>query len=172
MLQDTKIRSKIAYVEQYPTIFSGTIRSNIAFSNPTASNNKIEKIAKLCGILEFTKNLEHGLDTEIGERGIRISGGQKQRIAIARALLYNPEILLLYEATSALDNDSEKKILQNIRFLMEDKTIVSIAHRISSIENADEVLVINQGTLASVGTHSQLLRNSKIYNVLYKEQEN
>ena len=172
MLQDTKIRSKIAYVEQYPTIFSGTIRSNIAFSNPTASNNKIEKIAKLCGILEFTKNLEHGLDTEIGERGIRISGGQKQRIAIARALLYNPEILLLDEATSALDNDSEKKILQNIRFLMEDKTIVSIAHRISSIENADEILVINQGTLASVGTHSQLLRSSKIYNVLYKEQEN
>tara|TARA_B110000503_G_scaffold7870_1_gene10693 strand:- start:320 stop:2047 length:1728 start_codon:yes stop_codon:yes gene_type:complete len=172
MLQDTKIRSKIAYVEQYPTIFSGTIRSNIAFSNPTASNNKIEKIAKLCGILEFTKNLEHGLDTEIGERGIRISGGQKQRIAIARALLYNPEILLLDEATSALDNDSEKKILQNIRFLMEDKTIVSIAHRISSIENADEILVINQGTLASVGTHSQLLRSSKIYNVLYKEQKN
>ena len=172
MLQDTKIRSKIAYVEQYPTIFSGTIRSNISFSNPTASNNKIEKIAKLCGILEFTKNLEHGLDTEIGERGIRISGGQKQRIAIARALLYNPEILLLDEATSALDNDSEKKILQNIRFLMEDKTIVSIAHRISSIENADEILVINQGTLASVGTHSQLLRSSKIYNVLYKEQKN
>ena len=172
MLQDTKIRSKIAYVEQYPTIFSGTIRSNIAFSNPTASNNKIEKIAKLCGILEFTKNLEHGLDTEIGERGIRISGGQKQRIAIARALLYNPEILLLDEATSALDNDSEKKILQNIRFLMEGKTIVSIAHRISSIENADKILVINQGTLASVGTHSQLLRSSKIYNVLYKEQKN
>jgi ATP-binding cassette subfamily B protein len=172
MLQDTKIRSKIAYVEQYPTIFSGTIRSNIAFSNPTAPNNKIEEIAKLCGILEFTKNLEHGLDTEIGERGIRISGGQKQRIAIARALLYNPEILLLDEATSALDNGSEKKILQNIRFLMEGKTIVSIAHRISSIENADEILVINQGTLASVGTHSQLLRSSKIYNVLYKEQEN
>jgi len=171
-LQDTDIRSKIAYVEQYPTIFSGTIRSNIAFSNPTASNNKIEKIAKICGILEFTKDLEHGLDTEIGERGIRISGGQKQRVAIARALLYNPEILLLDEATSALDNDSEKKILQKIRSLMEGKTIISIAHRISAIENADEVLVINQGTLASVGTHSQLLRNSKIYNVLYKEQEN
>ena len=93
-------------------------------------------------------------------------------MAIARALLYNPEILLLDEATSALDNDSEKKILQKIRSLMEGKTIISIAHRISAIENADEVLVINQGTLASVGTHSQLLRNSKIYNVLYKEQEN
>lgn len=172
LLQDAAIRDKIAYVEQYPTIFSGTIRSNIAFSRPTASDKEIDKIAKICGILEFTKDLEQGLDTEIGERGVRISGGQKQRIAIARALLYNPEILLLDEATSALDNDSEKKILQNISSLMKGKSIISIAHRISSIEKADEILVINQGTLASVGSHSQLLRSSKIYNILYKEQEN
>lgn len=172
LLQDEAIRNKIAYVEQYPTIFSGTIKSNIAFSNPKASDKEIEKIAKICGILEFTQDLELGLDTEIGERGVRISGGQKQRIAIARALLYNPEILLLDEATSALDNDSEKKILQNIKISMGGKTIISIAHRITSIENADEILVINQGTLASVGSHSQLLRSSKIYNILYKEQEN
>ncbi len=171
-LQDEIIRSKIAYVEQHPTIFSGTIRSNIAFSRPKASDKEVEKIAEICGILDFVKSLKQGLDTEIGERGVRVSGGQKQRIAIARALLYNPEILLLDEATSALDNDSEKKILQNIRVFMKGHSIISIAHRISSIENADEILVINQGTLASCGSHSELLRNSKIYGILYKEQEN
>jgi len=171
-LQDEIIRSKIAYVEQHPTIFSGTIRSNIAFSRPKASDKEVAKIAEICGILDFVKSLKQGLDTEIGERGVRVSGGQKQRIAIARALLYNPEILLLDEATSALDNDSEKKILQNIRVFMKGYSIISIAHRISSIENADEILVINQGTLASCGSHSELLRNSKIYGILYKEQEN
>lgn len=171
-LKDHIIRSKIAYVEQYPTIFSGTIRSNIAFSNPSALDKNIEKIAKLCGIMEFAKDLEYGLDTEIGERGVRISGGQKQRIAIARALLYKPEILLLDEATSALDNDSEIKILQNVRSLMKDKTIISIAHRISSLEKADEILVINQGKLVDTGSHEVLLKASKIYNILYKEQTN
>lgn len=169
-LNDNEIRAKIAYVEQHPTIFSGTIKSNIAFSNPKASDEEINTIAKLCGITNFANSLELGLDTEIGERGVRISGGQKQRIAIARALLYKPEILMLDEATSALDNDSEKKMLKNIRSLMKGKTVISIAHRISSIENADEIFVINQGTLASYGNHNHLLRSSKIYSLLYKEQ--
>ena len=171
-LQDEIIRSKIAYVEQHPTIFSGTIRSNIAFSKPQASSKEVERVVNICGISDFAKNLKQGLDTEIGEKGVRVSGGQKQRIAIARALLYNPEILLLDEATSALDNDSEKKILQNVRVFMKGRSIISIAHRISSIENADEILVINRGILASRGNHRELLRNSKIYNILYKEQEN
>ncbi len=169
-INDDDIRKKIAYVEQHPTIFSGTIKSNIAFSNPKASNKAIRDIAELCGITDFADTLEFGLDTEIGERGVRISGGQKQRIAIARALLYKPEILMLDEATSALDNDSEKKILKNIRSALKGKTIISIAHRVSSIENADEIFVINQGALASRGKHSGLLRSSKIYNLLYKEQ--
>lgn len=169
-LNDNEIRAKIAYVEQHPTIFSGTIKSNIAFSNPKASDEEINTIAKLCGITNFANSLELGLDTEIGERGVRISGGQKQRIAIARALLYKPEILMLDEATSALDNDSEKKLLKNIRSLMKGKTVISIAHRISSIENADEIFVINQGALASYGNHNHLLRSSKIYSLLYKEQ--
>ena len=171
-LQDEIIRSKIAYVEQHPTIFSGTIRSNIAFSKPQASDKEVERVVNICGISDFAKNLKQGLDTEIGEKGVRVSGGQKQRIAIARALLYNPEILLLDEATSALDNDSEKKLLQNVRVFMKGRSIISIAHRISSIENADEILVINRGILASRGNHRELLRNSKIYNILYKEQEN
>lgn len=171
LVKDELIRSKIAYVEQNPMIFSGSIRSNISFSRPDASDNEIEYIAEICGILNFTNTLELGLDTEIGERGVRISGGQKQRIAIARALLYNPEILLLDEATSALDTESEEQILCNLREFLACKTIISVAHRISSIENADEILVINQGVLASRGTHSQLLRNSKIYNLLHKEQK-
>lgn len=167
---DNEIRVKIAYVEQHPSIFSGTIKSNITFSNPQASDNEINTIVKLCGIIDFVDSLELGLDTEIGEKGVRISGGQKQRIAIARALLYKPEILMLDEATSALDNDSEKKILKNIRSLLKGKTIISIAHRISSIESADEIFVISQGALASYGSHTQLLRSSKIYSSLYKEQ--
>lgn len=169
-VDEDEIRSKIAYVEQHPTIFSGTIKSNIAFSNPGATDQQINNVAKLCGITDFSKNLEFGLDTEIGERGVRISGGQKQRIAIARALLYKPEILMLDESTSALDNDSEAKILKNIRALLKGKTIISIAHRVSSIESADEILVINQGALVSSGKHSALLRSSKIYNLLYKEE--
>jgi ABC-type multidrug transport system fused ATPase/permease subunit len=171
LIKDEFIRSKIAYVEQNPTIFSGSIRSNINFSRPDANDDEINNIAKLCGILNFTNSLELGLDTEIGERGIRISGGQKQRIAIARALLYNPEILLLDEATSALDTESEEQILLNVQNFLAGKTIISVAHRISSIEKADEILVINQGALVSQGSHTQLLHNSKIYNVLYKEQK-
>ena len=171
LVKDELIRSKIAYVEQNPTIFSGSIRSNINFSRPDASDDEIEHVAEICGILNFTNTLELGLDTEIGERGIRISGGQKQRIAIARALLYKPEILLLDEATSALDTESEEQVLFNLREFLAGKTIISVAHRISSIEKADKILVINQGTFASHGTHSQLLRNSKIYNLLYKEQK-
>ncbi|PCJ27160.1 MAG: ATP-binding protein [Rickettsiales bacterium] len=169
-LQDSLIRSKIAYVEQHPTIFSGTIKSNIAFSNPNATEAELREVAEICGILDFAKDMKDGLDTPIGEKGVRISGGQKQRIAIARALIYRPEILLLDEATSALDNASEKKILQNIRSLMKSKTIISIAHRISSIEDADIILVIDKGVLEGSGKHAELLRNSQIYNVLYKEQ--
>ncbi|MCA0254192.1 MAG: ATP-binding cassette domain-containing protein [Proteobacteria bacterium] len=166
----TDLREKIAYVEQYPTIFSGTIRNNISFSCPKASNEEIEHLAQICGITEFARNYEFGLNTEIGERGIRISGGQKQRIAIARALLYKPDILLLDEATSALDNNSEEKIISNIIDYMHGKTIISIAHRITSIERADEILLIDHGTLAAQGTHKQLLKSSEIYKQLYESE--
>jgi len=165
------LRSKIAYVEQSPTIFSGTIRSNIAFSKPNATNSEVEVIAKICGILEFAKELEEGLDSMIGEKGIRVSGGQKQRIAIARALLYEPQILLLDEATSALDRESEKKILKAVTARLKDKTIISIAHRLSSIESADKILVINDGNLESSGTHNELLKSSKLYSNLYSDEE-
>ena len=169
-INSDEIRQKIAYVEQFPTIFSGTIKSNIAFANPNADDKKINEISDLCGINEFANNFEYGLDTEIGERGVRISGGQKQRIAIARALLYNPEILMLDEATSALDNESEKVILKNVKAFLKEKTIISIAHRISSIEKADEIYVINHGKVESCGRHEELLKSSKTYSLLYKKE--
>ena len=163
------IRKIMAYTPQEPDIFSGTIRYNIMFSNPEAKEEDFQQVVHLCGIDKFTNNLPAGLDTEIGEKGVRISGGQKQRIAIARALLYQPEILLLDEATSALDNESEQEILDNIKKVMDGKTIISIAHRITSIQDFDNILVIDQGKLASSGTHKELIGSCEIYNILYKK---
>ena len=164
------IRKQVAYVAQDPSIFSGTIKSNIAFSNPEATDEQIMKVAKMCGILDFAQQLADGIDTEIGERGVRISGGQKQRIAIARSILYNPQILLLDEATSALDSDSEKQIMDNIRQLFKDKTIISIAHRISSIEDADVIYVIEAGKVITSGSHKELVQNSDQYRTLTRNQ--
>ncbi|NDA90153.1 MAG: ATP-binding cassette domain-containing protein [Alphaproteobacteria bacterium] len=163
------MRKIIAYTPQDPDIFSGTIRYNVTFSNPDAKEEDFQQVVNLCGIDKFTNNLPAGLDTEIGEKGVRISGGQKQRIAIARALLYQPEILLLDEATSALDNESEQEILNNIKKIMDGKTIISIAHRITSIQDFDNILVIDQGKLASSGTHKELIGSCEIYNILYKK---
>ena len=163
------IRKIIAYTPQEPDIFSGTIRYNIMFSNPDAKEEDFQQVVHLCGIDKFANNLPAGLDTEIGEKGVRISGGQKQRIAIARALLYQPEILLLDEATSALDNESEQEILDNIKRVMYGKTVISIAHRITSIQDFDNILVIDQGKLVNSGTHKELIESCEIYNILYKK---
>ncbi len=167
---DQQIRRMIAYVPQDSSIFSGTIRSNIVFAKPDASEEEIIKAANNTGIMDFIQNLQEGLDTEIGEKGIKLSGGQKQRIAISRAILYNPEILLLDEAMSALDSESEQKLLDRLQKIMKDKTILSIAHRISSIEQADEILVIDHGRLIARDTHAKLLEKCEIYKIICKEQ--
>lgn len=165
-----EIRKMIAYVSQEPMIFSGSIKSNITFANPNATDQAISKVIEICGIDTFANHLKEGINTYIGQKGIRLSGGQKQRIAIARALLYNPEILLLDEATSAIDSAGEDALLRALRKYMQGKTIISIAHRISSIENADAVIVIDNGKLESVGTHKALLTSSKCYQNLYQNQ--
>ncbi len=167
---DQQIRRMIAYVPQDSSIFSGTIRSNIVFAKPNASEEEIIKAANYTGIMDFVQNLQEGLDTEIGEKGIKLSGGQKQRIAISRAILYNPEILLLDEAMSALDSESEQKLLDRLQKIMKDKTILSIAHRISSIEKADEILVIDHGRLIARDTHAKLLEKCEIYKIICTEQ--
>ena len=164
----TKLRKMIAYVQQDPMIFSGSIRSNITFANSNATDQEISEVIKICGIDEFLGQLEDGINTFIGQRGVRLSGGQKQRIAIARSLLYKPEILLLDEATSAIDYQGEAKLLYALRKYMQDKTIISIAHRISSIENADEIIVIENGQLEAVGQHKDLLESSRCYQNLVK----
>jgi ATP-binding cassette subfamily B protein len=170
-LSNTKqIRQMIAYVPQDVSIFSGSIRSNIAFARPTSSEEEIVTAANITGIMEFVKDLKDGLDTEIGEKGIRLSGGQKQRIAVSRAILYDPEILLLDEAMSALDSENERKLLTKLRQVMKGKTIISIAHRISSIEDADEILVIDQGSLIARDIHNKLLEKCEIYQIICQEQ--
>ncbi|MCP5369684.1 MAG: ATP-binding cassette domain-containing protein [Rickettsiaceae bacterium] len=164
------VRHKISYVEQNPTIFSGSIKSNILFAKPDASEQELAKVLDICGIDEFSSVLPQGINTEIGQKGIRLSGGQKQKIAIARALLYSPDILLLDEATSAIDSAGEAAILENIRKMMVGKTLISVAHRISSIEKADHILLINRGKLVDFGTHAELIAKSELYKLLYKEQ--
>ena len=169
--QLSDLRSIIGYAPQDPTIFSGSIRYNIMFSRPNASLEDFEHVIKLCGIDKIIKKLPNGLDTEIGEKGIRLSGGQKQRISIARVLLYKPEILLLDESTSALDSQSEKEIIENIKSFMNGKNIISIAHRISSLETADNIIMLDQGKLTACGTHSYLLKNCEAYLSLYQKQD-
>jgi ATP-binding cassette, subfamily B, bacterial len=142
---DTKdFRSKIAYVSQEPAIFSGSIKSNIAFAREFADIGDIVHIAEITGIMEFAQNLDDGLDSKIGERGLSLSGGQKQRIAIARALLTKPDILLLDEATSALDLKSESQVLEGIKQVMQNGIIISIAHRESALKGATRIMTLEK----------------------------
>ncbi|ABV73848.1 multidrug resistance protein [Rickettsia canadensis str. McKiel] len=169
-LDPIEIRKLIAYVPQETSIFSGTIKSNIIFGNMEASDDEINEVIKITGIKDFATKLHDGINAKIGEKGVRLSGGQKQRIAIARALLRMPQILLLDEAMSALDTISEQKLLNAIKKIMKGKIIISIAHRISSIESADHILVIDKGGVAASGTHDNLLQNSEIYRNICREQ--
>lgn len=168
LLNPNEIRKLIAYVPQEASIFSGTIKSNIMFGNDS-SEEEITEIIKITGIADFADKIPDGINAKIGEKGVRLSGGQKQRIALARALLRKPQILLLDEAMSALDTESEQKLLNSIRDIMQGKIIISIAHRISSIESADNILVIDKGVVESEGTHAHLLKTSDLYRTIYKE---
>ena len=157
------LRSQIGMVQQDVYLFCGTIRDNIAYGRPGASQQEIEDAAKRANIHDFIISLPDGYDTYVGERGTRLSGGQKQRISIARVFLKNPPILILDEATSALDNESERWIQKSLEELSRNRTTITIAHRLSTIRNADEIIVITEYGIAERGTHESLLEKGGIY---------
>ncbi len=166
----SSLRDQIAVVFQDNFLFSGTIKDNIMLGKPTATKKEVEKAIKMACLDEFINSLENGLDTEIGERGVLLSGGQKQRIAIARAFLKNAPIVILDEATSALDNKSEAIVQQAIDNLMKDRTVIVIAHRLSTVQNADKIIVINSGEIIESGSHKELLEKQNAYFALYQAQ--
>lgn len=168
--QLSEMRSMITYVPQSPYLFSGTIRDNIAFSNAAASEEDIREAAHLAGAEEFIAKLPDGYNTFIGEHGSSLSGGQRQRLAIARAFLRDAPLLLLDEATSALDNESEQLIQQSLDLLMKNRTTLVIAHRLSTVQSASRIIVLDKGVIVEEGTHDSLLLNNGLYAELYHLQ--
>ena len=157
------LRSSIGIVQQDLYMFSGTVRDNIIYGKPDATQAEIEEAAKRANIHDFIMTLPDGYNSYVGERGVRLSGGQKQRLAIARVFLKNPPILILDEATSALDNESEKHIQTALHELSRGRTTLVIAHRLSTIRHADKIIAIEDGRIAEIGTHAELLQNNGIY---------
>ena len=160
-------REQIGIVLQEPILFSATIRENIAYGQLGASQAEIEAVAQAANAREFIERLPQGYDTLVGERGVKLSGGQRQRIAIARALLRNPRLLILDEATSSLDNESEHLVQQALEHLMQGRTTIVIAHRLSTIQNADKIIVIEKGRVIEDGQHGELLAIEGAYHRLY-----
>ena len=164
------LRKNISLVSQDTTLFDDTIKNNISYANNEASQNEIEEAAKYSFANEFIEKLPNKYDTIIGENGIRLSGGEKQRLSIARAILKKSPIILLDEATSSLDADTENKIQKAISFLTKNRTTIVIAHRLSTILNSDKIYVIDQGKVVSKGNHKELLENSIVYKNFYEKQ--
>ncbi|MGI6157000.1 MAG: ABC transporter ATP-binding protein [Saccharofermentanales bacterium] len=166
----TSLRSNIAVVQQDVYIFNGTVRDNISYGDRAASEEEIREAARRANIHEFIESLPRGYDTVVGERGVRFSGGERQRMSIARAFLRNPPILILDEATSSLDNISERAIQVALDELSRDRTTLVIAHRLSTIRNADEILVLSDEGIAERGTHEELMAMNGAYAYLYQSQ--
>jgi len=164
------LRQNISLVSQDTTLFDDTIKNNIAYANSAASNSEIEEAAKFSFASEFIEKLPNKYDTIIGENGVRLSGGEKQRISIARAILKKSPIILLDEATSSLDAETESKIQKAINFLTKGRTTIVIAHRLSTILNSDKIYVINKGTIIGEGKHNELLKSSSVYKNFYEKQ--
>lgn len=172
-LQDTKLRDYrrlLGVVLQENFLFDGTIIENVKFSNPHATIDEIKEVCRIAYCDEFIDKFEKGYDTVVGERGVKLSGGQKQRIAIARALLADPKILILDEATSSLDSESEQKIQESLNTLRKGRTTFVIAHRLSTIRSADKILVVEQGEIVERGNHEELLAQNGRYRQLYDKQ--
>jgi len=163
-------RTQLGVVLQDTFLFDGTIRDNVAFARPDASEEEILAACRIARVDEFAENFEKQYDTVVGERGVKLSGGQKQRVSIARAILADPRILILDEATSSLDSESEALIQEGLRYLMRGRTTFVIAHRLSTIRRADQILVVEGGRIIERGTHESLYAAGGRYYDLYTKQ--
>lgn len=168
----SSLRENIGVVQQDVYLFSGSIRENIAYGKQDATDEEIITAAKKAGAHEFITELENGYDTYVGERGVKLSGGQKQRVSIARVFLKNPPILILDEATSALDNESEKLIQKSLEELSKGRTTLTIAHRLTTIKNADNILVLTKNGIEEQGNHKELVAKGGIYASMYEMYSN
>ena len=171
-IQKKSLRTNIGYVPQEVFLFSDTIANNIAFGNKSGepNNQEVESAAKTAAVYDNIIQFENGFNTVIGERGITLSGGQKQRISIARAIINNPEILIFDDCLSAVDTKTEEEILSNLEEIMNNKTSIIISHRISSIKNADYIIVLDKGLISEKGTHSELINNKGYYSTTFEKQ--
>jgi ATP-binding cassette subfamily B protein len=158
-----RLRHRLGVVAQEPVLFGATVRENILYGRPEASDAEVREAAETAAALGFIEALPQGLDTFIGEKGVRLSGGQRQRIAIARAILRNPPVLLLDEATSSLDAESERKVQQALDKLMRNRTTLVIAHRLATVLKADRIAVLDHGRIVAVGSHAQLMEGDGLY---------
>ena len=163
-------RAELGIVMQDNFLFDGSVADNISFSRPGASREEIEAAGRLAHCDEFVREFEQGYDTVVGERGVKVSGGQRQRIGIARAILADPRILILDEATSSLDSESEAMIQDGLRRLRQGRTTFVIAHRLSTIRSADQILVLEHGEIVERGTHAELMTLNGRYRQLHDRQ--
>jgi subfamily B ATP-binding cassette protein MsbA len=164
------LRSEISLVSQETTLFDDTIKNNIKYANDEATDEEVYEVAKLSYCEDFINNLPNKYETLIGENGIRLSGGEKQRLSIARAMMKKSSIILLDEATSSLDSETESKIQTALKILTKDKTTIVIAHRLSTILNSNNIYVINSGKIIDNGKHEELMANSELYKNFYEKQ--
>ena len=165
------LRGSIGYIPQDTFLFSSTIRENIAFGNPEASEGEVAKAVRIAQIDEDIRSFPMGIETVIGEKGVTLSGGQKQRIAIARAILLNPQIMILDDALSSVDTQTEERIWNGLREILEGKTRIVVSHRLSSIKEADRIIVLDDGEIKEMGDHASLLSTGGIYAEIYRRQQ-
>jgi ATP-binding cassette subfamily B multidrug efflux pump len=164
------LHKQMGVVLQEPFLFSGTIMANIKYGKLDASDDKVKQVAKIVGIHEFISSLPQGYETDVGERGVRLSVGQRQLVSFARALLRDPPILILDEATSSVDPYTELKIKKALTVLLKNRTSLVIAHRLSTVRNADNIVVINEGKIVEEGNHAELMKKKGMYYRLYEKQ--
>jgi len=169
-ISKNNLRKKVIYIPQETTVFSGTIKDNITFMKPDIDQAEIDRVTKITEIYDEILNFPDGFDTRVGERGLSLSGGQRQRIALARAILFKPEILILDDVLSSLDLRTEKLALQNIVSEMSGKTFIAVSSRIPSISGFNKIAVFDSGRLVETGNHAELMSRQGIYASLYKIQ--